>query len=470
MRKAVVLSALLGAVALAGGPISVSFERERLSTALLEIAERARMNIVADTSRSPLTGSEPRVTGDWKEAPPEEVLEDIAQSLGGVWGWHEKIVYFRQIPWIVTQGEQYDRNIWRALQRASWLARAIIMMRPEVLSTGRTVIPMSTFFPPLRSRIVSVAFALQPLTNPAIATSTQGQRSLSWREFNEATIKIERTPEGKTVAALIDRNKKRIAEWEVSRPFGVLPFDRWEREGTRSKTSPRLTQRGMAVDPLYQDKRLRKVIALKAKRVTISTLLKHLSEEGGVKLTASPQVRGKHVTFLVYRRPLYEAMRAISLAVDADWVEYGEGYLLVPITSQKERYRLMALSRGRSGERGLARASLSSATLRLKGALDQKQRERLMSEEGLPVSEIPFEARKALYNALKRTPSALIQPGSASLRSLYENGMLEITLGVDPYSGLPGGVMRLYPAGGQGAVLTVPFVLRPITTRPRPRP
>ena len=234
-------------------------------------------------------------------------------------------------------------------------------------------------------------------------------------------------------------------------------------------------ERRMVVDPLYRDERLRKVVALKAKRVTVSTLLKHLGKLGGVKLTTSPQMRGRHITFYVYQRPLYEAMRAISLAMDADWVEYRGGYMLVPVADQKQRYRLMALARGRSGGERFVRMSLSSATRRVMRALKSEQRGRLMSEEGLPVSEIPFEMRKALYDALKSTPSALIQPGAASIRSLYESGMLEIVMGIDPFSGLPGGVMRIYPAGGQGAVLTVPFVLRPIglprrvrqMTRPR---
>ena len=217
MRKGLILAALLGAAALAVGPISVSFKRERLSTALIDIAEAAEINVVADTSRSALTGSEPRVTGEWEEAPVEEVLEDIAQSLGGVWGWHGEIVYFRQVPWIVSRGAQYDRNVWRALWGASWLARAIIMMRPEVLSTGRTVIPMNALFPSLRSRIVSVALMLQPLTSPTATTAAGAQRRITWQEFNRARIKIERTPEGGMRAALIDENQKRIAEWEVGR-------------------------------------------------------------------------------------------------------------------------------------------------------------------------------------------------------------------------------------------------------------
>ena len=253
--------------------------------------------------------------------------------------------------------------------------------------------------------------------------------------------------------------------------FGAFTLGQQGRRRSRPEVRTQTKERRMVVDPLYQDERLRKVVALKAKRVTISTLLKYLSKEGGVKLTASPQMRGRHLTFLVYRRPLHEAMRAISLAMDADWVEYRDGYMLVPITSQKDRYRLMAFSKGRSDGKRFIRMSLSSATQRLIKSLDSEGRKKIMSGEGLPVSEIPFETRKALYEALKGTPSALIQPGAASLRSLYENGMLEIALGVDPYSGLPGGVMRLYPAGGQGAALTIPFVLRPIgPTRPRLKP
>lgn len=239
-----------------------------------------------------------------------------------------------------------------------------------------------------------------------------------------------------------------------------------------SRAGPRTQpERRTVVDPLYQDERLRKVIALKAKRVTVSTLLKHLGKLGSVKLVASPQMGARYVTFYVYKRPLYEVMRAISLAMDANWVEYREGYMLVPVSDQSERFRLMALARGRpGGGRSITRASLSSATQQLYRALSPEKRRKLMSEEGLPVSEIPLETRKALYDALRRTPSALIQPGASSMRSLYEKGTLEVVLGVDPVSGLPGGVIRLYPAGGRGAVLTVPFVLRPgPVTRPRPR-
>lgn len=212
MRKGLTLAALLSVAALAAKPVSISFKRTPLSSALIELAEAAEINIVADTSRSAL-GYEPRVTGEWKEAPVDEVLEDIAESLGGAWGWHGEIAYLRQIPWIVTQGAQFDRNVWRALWGASWLARAIIMMRPDLLSTGRAMIPMDTLPPSLKSRLVSMALVLQPLTSPAATPTTA--RKITWNEFNEARLKLEQS-EGRTVAALVDKAGKRIAEWEVS--------------------------------------------------------------------------------------------------------------------------------------------------------------------------------------------------------------------------------------------------------------
>lgn len=227
-------------------------------------------------------------------------------------------------------------------------------------------------------------------------------------------------------------------------------------------------ERGVIVDPLYADERLlRETISLKAKRVTVSTLLKHLSEMGNIKLIASPQIRARHVTFYVYQRPLHQAMRGLSLALDANWVKHDDGYMLVPIVDQKERERLMVLSGGRLRRTDLEGEGLLEAFRRLYSVLEPEQIRELGSEKGLPVSEIPFKERKFLYDALKGASSVLVQPRAAFLRSLYENGVLEMTIEVEPFSGLPKGVMRLYPAGGQGPVFTIPFVLGPIETTPK---
>lgn len=213
MRKGLLALALLCVAALAVKRVSLSlnFKREPLSSALIEIAETAEIDIIADTSRS-ARGYEPRVTGEWREVSVEEVLEEIAQSLEGAWGWYAGIVYFRQMPWIVAQEAQDDPQ--GALVEANLLARTIIAMRPEVMSTGTTVVPMNSLPPSIRSRLVNTAFTLQPLTGPS-APLPAAQEKITWREFNEATLKVERLEE-RIKLVLVDKRGREIAKWEVS--------------------------------------------------------------------------------------------------------------------------------------------------------------------------------------------------------------------------------------------------------------
>ncbi len=249
--------------------------------------------------------------------------------------------------------------------------------------------------------------------------------------------------------------------------LSLLAFSAW---GQRSKGKKFKEWHPAIVDPLDRDERLKVPVSVRAKKVSVRTLLNYLSEKGGVPLQPAQALLFRQVTIVIDRRPLKEVMRALGFALDAKWEPYGKGYLLSPVLDQRERYTQMLLARAEKERMAeIMPRPLSDVTSQLLKALDPQQKSKLQ-KEGLPISELPFDLKRSLFASLKSTPTALLQPGRGfTLRDLYLNGAVEVTVGLDPLTGLPGGVMRLYPAGGQGPVLTIPYTIRPFFVGP-PRP